>query len=44
MIKSVLFVVMLVVFGCNMNNGHNNLILKKDNPFQTLIDSVVVSN
>ena len=42
--KIFLFILITTILGCNINRGRNNSILKKDNPFQTLIDSVVVSN
>ena len=43
-IFKILLVLITVVFGCTINNNRNDSILKKDNPFQTLIDSVVISN
>lgn len=48
-IKSQLFTVLLLVlistlFGCSTRSDLNNSILERENPFQTLIDSVVVSD
>ena len=42
--KIFLLVLISVQFGCNSRSDLNNSILEQENPFQTLIDSVVVSD